>query len=76
MKQISGLMVLIANIKSSIIHITHSATARLDLYTAAPPKTASLEEDSKWFYQELLDELQSVMQQFLCMYHALRHALG
>lgn len=57
MKQISGLMVSIANIESSIIHMTHSATAKLNLYTATPPKTVSLKEDFKLSYQDLLDEL-------------------
>lgn len=57
MKQILSLMVSIANIEPSIIHIMHYATARLDLYTAAPLKTVSLKEDSKLSYQELLDKL-------------------
>jgi hypothetical protein len=43
----SSLVESIANIETGIIHMTHSATAHLDLFTAAPLKTMSIAEDSR-----------------------------
>ncbi|KAH9976936.1 hypothetical protein BJV74DRAFT_888595 [Russula compacta] len=54
---VSGLMVSITNLESSVIHMTHSATAKLNLYMAEPPRTVSHHEDSQQTYQELLNEL-------------------
>ena len=44
---VSGLMVSITNLESSIIHMTCSATAKLNLYVAKPPRTVSYHEDSQ-----------------------------
>jgi hypothetical protein len=73
---ILGLMVSIANMESSIIHMTHSVTARLNLYTTAPPKVILLKEDCEHSHEELLHELQSVRQQLFSTYQALGCALG
>ena len=39
-------MVLIANLESSIIHMTHSVTAKLNLYVAKPSRTVLYHGDS------------------------------
>jgi hypothetical protein len=75
-KIVSGLMASIASIETSVVHMTRSATARLDLFTSAPPKTVSLEEDSSRSHENLLNELRLVRQQLSCTYEALGRALG
>ena len=73
---VSGLMVSIANLESSIIHMTCSATAKLNLYVAKPPRTVSYHEDSQRSHQELLDELRLVRNQLSCTHQALGCTLG
>ncbi len=54
---VSGLLVLIANMETTIIHMTRSASARLDLFTAEPPKIVSIEEDRKKTPIKMLNEI-------------------
>ena len=74
--RISGLMAAIASIETSVIHITRSATARLDLFTSAPSKTVSFDEDSRRSFENLLNELRLARQQLSRTYEALGRALG
>ena len=72
----SGLMASIASIETSVIHMTRSASARLDLFVTALPKTVSLEEDSRLSHENLLNELCLVRQRLSCTYETLGRALG
>jgi hypothetical protein len=60
-----GFLATYANLESQVAHMTHSVSARHNLYTAEPPKTVSLEEDCKLSNEDLLKELRSVRQQLL-----------
>ena len=74
---VSGLMAsMIARIENSAIHATRSTTARLDLFTSAPPKTVSLEEDSRRSFEELLNVVRLLREQLLCIFEAHGRALG
>ena len=73
---ISGLLASIDNMETSIIHMTRSTTARLDLFTTPPPKIISLAEDCQLSHEDLLHELRSVRQQLFSTYQALGRALG
>ena len=77
-KIVSGLMASIASIETSVVHMTRSATARLDHFTSAPPKTVSLtgKEDSSRSHENLLNELRLVRQQLSCTYEVLGRVLG
>jgi hypothetical protein len=56
-KPFSGLIASLANIEDNIIHMTRSATAKLDLFMVAPPKVVSLEEDCMLSPDAMLTEL-------------------
>ncbi|KAF8148035.1 hypothetical protein B0H34DRAFT_679959 [Crassisporium funariophilum] len=45
--QLYGLMLYLANMETSVIHMTRSATAKLDLFTVAPPKCVSEHEEHR-----------------------------
>ena len=62
MKPISGLVASLAKIKDDVIHMTCLETANLDLFTVAPPKVVSIEEDCKLSPDAMLSELQSLHQ--------------
>ena len=51
-------------------------TARLDLFTAVPPKIISVEEDRRRGPSEMLNELHTLQEQLTSTYKALGCALG
>jgi hypothetical protein len=66
----------LASLETKIIHTTRSATAQLNLFTVAAPRTVSLEEDQALTHRDLLAELQSMQQKHATSHQALMHALG
>ena len=73
---ISGLMVSIANIENNTIHMTRSSTARLNLFSVAPPKVVSSEEDEKLSTDERLQELRHLRQRLTGTYQCLGFAIA
>ena len=51
-------------------------TARIDLFTAVPPKIISVEEDRRRGPSEMLNELHTLQEQLTSTYKALGCALG
>jgi hypothetical protein len=76
MKPFSGLLASIANIEDNLIHMTRSATAKLDLFMVAPPKIISLEEDRMLSSDAMLTELRSLRQHLIAAYQTLGRALA
>ena len=56
--------------------MTCSASARLEVFMAAPPKIMSLQEDQLRSGDELITELRSVQQQLFATHQALQCAIG
>ena len=73
---VSGITTTLASLEVKIIHMTRSATARLELFNPAPPKAISMEEDQLKSSKDLLNELRSVRQQLHVTHKALQFALG
>ncbi|KAH9015204.1 hypothetical protein EDB85DRAFT_2211933 [Lactarius pseudohatsudake] len=73
---VSGIMDTLASLETKVAHMTRSATARLDVFTAAPLKIVSLHEDKLKSREELLTELRSMRQQLVTTHQALGHAIG
>jgi hypothetical protein len=63
-------------LETKVIHMTRSATARLQLFKPAPPKSVSIEEDGLKSREDLLNELRSVRQQLIVTHQALGYAIG
>jgi hypothetical protein len=76
MKPLSGLIASLADIENNVIHMTRSATAKLDLFTVAPPKVVSIEEDRMLSPGTMLNELRSLRQQLMGAYQTLGRALA
>ena len=74
--KVSGLLISIANMETSVIHMTRSASARLDLFTAAPPKIVSVEKDRRRSPNEMFNELCMLQEQLTSTYQALGRTLG
>ena len=72
----SGIMQSLASLETKVIHMTRSATARLELFKPAPPKLISIEEDRILSREDLLSELRSVRQQLIVTHQALGNAIG
>ena len=72
----SGIMKTLANLETKVVHMTRSATARLDLFKPAPPKLISMAEDQLRSRDDLLNELRSVRQQLIMTHQALGFAIG
>ena len=66
----------LASLETKVIHMTHSATACLELFKPAPPKLISKEEDQILSREDFLSELHSVRQQLIVTHQALRNAIG
>jgi septal ring factor EnvC (AmiA/AmiB activator) len=76
MKPLSGLIALLTSIKDNVIHMTCSATARLNLFMVAPPKVVSIEEDCMLSLDAMLNELRSLRQHLMGAYQTLGRALA
>ena len=63
------------NIEDNLIHMTHSATAKINLFMVAPPKIVSLEEDCMLSSDAMLTELRSLHQHLIGTYQTLGQAL-
>ena len=76
MKPLSGLLASLENIEDNIVHLTCSATTRLELFMVAPPKVISAEEHRKLSHEAMFDELQSLCQHLMGAYCTLGCALA
>ena len=76
MKPLSGLIALLTSIEDNVIHMTRSATARLNLFMVAPPKVVSIEEDRMLSSDAMLNELRSLRQHLTSAYQTLGRALA
>ena len=76
MKPLSGLLASLENIEDNIVHLTRSATAKLELFMVAPPKVISAEEDRKLSHEAMFDELRSLHQHLMGAYCTLGCALA
>ena len=72
----SGIMRTLTSLETKVVHMTHSAMARLDLFKPAPPKLVSMAEDQVWSRDKLLSELHLVRQQLITTHQALGFAIG
>ena len=73
---VSGFINALAGLETKITHATRSTSAPLNLFSAAPPKAVSLEEDEALTYENLLTELRSVRQKLSLSHQALMDVLG
>ena len=71
----SGIMRTLTSLETKVVHMTRSATARLDLFKPAPPKLVSMAEDQVRSRDELLSELRLVRQQLITTHQALGFAI-
>ncbi len=64
------------SLETKVIHMTHSATAQLELFKVSPLNVVSLEEDQLWSSEGLLHKLRALRQQLSVAHQALGFALG
>jgi hypothetical protein len=76
MAPVSGFMNALASLETRIIHGTRSATARLNLFRVAPPKTVSLDEDRARSTEDLISQLRSTREALAATQQSLEYALG